>query len=105
MLRRDIGDSEQIRTANLIALDRIVRTCHELIPNHPSYAAVIVNAISLASGLGGCPPVTRTEVTGSDGAPVLGPDAVRQMAEEVMRGGGGGSGTEEDRGGGGDAGG
>jgi hypothetical protein len=86
VVHRDIGSSEDIRAAHLVGLGRVARKCFANIDEHPMYANAFINAIALASGLGGCPPVTRTEVTGKDGAPALGADAVRAMAEEVVRG-------------------
>lgn len=86
IVRRDLGDSEEIRARAMVALEQLAVDCRSLRKKHPSYVKAAVDAIGLMTGLGGCPPVTRTEVTGKDGAPMVGAEDVRRMAEEVLGG-------------------
>lgn len=84
IVRRDIGDSEEIRARALVALEQLAADARRLRKKHPSYVKASVEAISLMTGLGGCPPVTRTEVTGADGKPMIGAEDVKRMAAEVL---------------------
>lgn len=71
VVRMATGTSEQIREAAKEALAAIAQKGLSLGHKHPGYLRASSEAIGLLAGLGGVPPVTRTEHTGKDGAPIV----------------------------------